>query len=311
MKLKNIIHNFFSISNSEKKGYVYFFGILLLIIILPQIIGQYFIKTNEVLKSDQQILDSLLSLIEMNETINNKKDIYYHNYQTKTSEKEVVPKISKFKFNPNESSQEELLKLGFSKFTSKIILNFRNKGGRFYKKSDLLKIYSVDSNLYLSLKDFIELPDSNTKFYPKKENPILISKKSEPININQADSSTIDKIPGFGTKLSIRVIKYRDKLGGFITQNQYKEIFGLDSFQLANLSKNTFIEPNFEPNKIELKGDCFEILKKHPYIGYKNAKILSSYIKMHGEIYHREQLKSIQGIDEQDIVKMTPYLKIN
>lgn len=53
--------------------------------------------------------------------------------------REYVPrrKVESFMFNPNTASVEELQRLGFSLKQAQAIENYRNKGGRFRRKSDL------------------------------------------------------------------------------------------------------------------------------------------------------------------------------
>ena len=281
----------------------------MVVVVLPQIIFNIYLEKQNFNITDNQKLDSILAILD------NKKTKYYDTsryklYKKYKSETENKIEIKFINFDPNIASKEELISIGFSEKTANIINNFRNKGGKFKIKNDLLKVYGIDAEHFKKIKKYILLPDTfiNRKFENKK---LFIAKSEiEAIDINLADSSSLEKVKGFGAKLTMRVLKFRDKLGGFISKEQFNLVFGLDSSQLSNLNKYTFISSSFKPRKIVLEGECYEMLKLHPFIGYKNAKILSNYIKTHGKIYSTAQLKSVYGIDEVEMNKMLPYLDI-
>ncbi|HEY4876127.1 MAG TPA: helix-hairpin-helix domain-containing protein [Puia sp.] len=56
------------------------------------------------------------------------------------------------------------------------------------------------------------------------------------IDINAADTSAFSTLPGIGSKLSNRIITFRERLGGFYSTNQVAEIYGL--------SDSTFLKIN-------------------------------------------------------------------
>ena len=64
-----------------------------------------------------------------------------------------------FHFDPNNAPAKDLLMLGFSQNLATRITRYREKGGKFKTKSDLLKIYGVDSTFYQRLYPFISLPE--------------------------------------------------------------------------------------------------------------------------------------------------------
>ena len=61
--------------------------------------------------------------------------------ETKKIDKEEKEPVELFTFNPNTLETEGWRKLGLSERQAKTIMNYRSKGGRFYKKEDLKKIY--------------------------------------------------------------------------------------------------------------------------------------------------------------------------
>ncbi|MCU0348746.1 MAG: helix-hairpin-helix domain-containing protein, partial [Saprospiraceae bacterium] len=57
-------------------------------------------------------------------------------------------KVETFAFDPNTATKEDFERLGLSSRTAQSILNYRAKGGHFYKKEDLAKIYTLRQEDY-------------------------------------------------------------------------------------------------------------------------------------------------------------------
>jgi competence protein ComEA len=169
----------------------------------------------------------------------------------------------------------------------------------------------MDSILFDEVKPFMLLPDSlvNKQFAPRNlttEN----RKKSEIIrfDINKADTGQLKSIYGIGEKLSLRIVKYREGLGGFIRTDQLKEIFGLDSAVVNRLAAKSFIEENFRPKKLDLNTASEDELEKHPYLNRKEAKAILSYRFQHGKFNVVEEIQQIYLLDKSTIDKLMPYL---
>jgi len=126
-------------------------------------------------------------------------------------------------------------------------------------------------------------------------------------DINTANQSQLKDIRGIGDVLSTRILKFRDKLGGFISKSQYEEVYGLSPTAISDLKNNTYIKSNFEPKKININSEI-NILGQHPYIGYKLAKAIVNYRKQHGEIKTIQELKKLNCINDGMYAKMHPYL---
>ena len=90
-------------------------------------------------------------------------------------------------------------------------------------------------------------------------------KKTESQNIQQtiawfkqiANSSDLLFIKGIGPKRASRIIKYRNRLGGFKNINQLNEVYGIDSTVYINLISNTILKEDSAINKINLNADFF------------------------------------------------------
>ncbi len=161
--------------------------------------------------------------------------------------RENVPrrKTETFRFNPNTVSVEDLQRLGFSLKQAQSIDNYRNKGGRFRRKSDFAKSFVVSDSIYRRLEPYIDIPK---------------------LDINLADSAAFDALPGIGGWFARQMIMYRERLGGYSFPEQLMEIRNFDREKFDKLSDLIFVSPQTAvPYPLWTLPE--EELKRHPYIG--------------------------------------------
>lgn len=248
--------------------------------------------------ADKALLDSLISS---------------WNAQSKQNQSTNLQEKRRFAFNPNTIKRDELLALGFSGSLTTRIENYVEKGGSFKIKKDLLKIYGMDSSLYRDLESFVLLPDSlvrEKREYVNTNPSQSLQTVSVKFDINTADTSELKQIYGIGEKLSLRIVKYRESLGGFIRNEQLLEVYGLDRTVVNNLVKKSFIDEDFLPKKINLNLASEEELDSHPYLTKKEAKAIIAYRFQHGAFTTVDDLQKIQLLTPRTIEKIKPYLLI-
>ena len=100
------------------------------------------------------------------------------------------------------------------------LLNYRNKGGKFYNKESLKRIYGLYDDEYKQLEPFIEIRNSKKEYNTKP-------KENLSIELNSADTTQLIKLRGIGSKLSMNIIGLRTQLGGFARVEQIKEVYGI------------------------------------------------------------------------------------
>ncbi|HMI68155.1 MAG TPA: helix-hairpin-helix domain-containing protein [Cyclobacteriaceae bacterium] len=216
---------------------------------------------------------------------------------------------SLFSFNPNTASLDDLKSLGFSDGLSLRIVNYRAKGGKFKVKRDLGKLYGMDSLLMTRLYPYIDLPEKIISAATKRF-PVATSVHSIRFDLNLADTAQLIKIYGIGPRLSMRIIKYRDRLGGFISHEQLPEVYGLDTAVINQLKKRTFIRDDFKPRQINVNAADEKEFRSLPYIPLHLAKSIAAYRFQHGDFASLEALKQIALMDESLFQKIKPYLTV-
>jgi competence protein ComEA len=91
------------------------------------------------------------------------------------------------------------------------------------------------------------------------------------VELNTADSAALLPIPGIGPTFASRIIKYRDKLGGFVCSKQLLEIYGITEENFPNIEKHIIINDSIF-SKINVNRLEFKQILKHPYIDYEKTK---------------------------------------
>lgn len=151
-----------------------------------------------------------------------------------------------FSFDPNTISPQQWQELGLRDKTILTIQHYLQKGGRFKKPEDLRKIWGLKPTEADLLIPYVQIPapiaEGKKVALIWKAAPIQDSVKVKPhknwhlapIDINMADTEAWMKFPGIGEVLAARIVKFRDKMGGFKSVEQVGKTYGIkDSlFQL-------------------------------------------------------------------------------
>lgn len=274
-------------------GIIVLYSILFLLLIAPVFIP-FFIPEQPV---DFSRFEEAMRQMELNNQ--QEKDTAFH-------QKTEFP-ANLFPFDPNQLPASEWKKLGLSDKQVAVIKNFEAKGGRFYKKEGLKKIYGISNKEYESLEPYISIKSV------EKKSPEIIAKKEpkyESIEINTVDSVSLVALPGIGPILASRIIKYREKLGGFYTLSQLKEVYGLDSLKFNSLLNRIHLNITVI-DLIDINTVTLEQLKRHPYCSFRIAKVLINYRDQHGPFTKVEDIKACKALTEEEYLKLKPYLIID
>jgi competence protein ComEA len=212
-----IIKDYFSFNSRERVSILLLCCLMTFFWILPY----WYPETKKMSSSSNWVSTSLDST----------KTLYNKPYQPLEKSLEDIVVIP-FEFDPNELTGEGFKKLGLKQKTIQTILHYREKGGRFREPGDLKKIWGISETEAKRLMPYVVIAKFNKPtVYKTIELP-----RSMPasILINQVTAADLLLIPGFTKPLAGRMIKFRDKIGGFQSLEQIRKTYGLtDSlFQL-------------------------------------------------------------------------------
>ena len=238
------------------------------------------------------------------------------NFYPKQKSTEIRSPLTPFAFDPNTASQAELSDLGLSQKVIRTILNFRNKGGKFYQKEDLQKIYGLQTTDYETLAPYIQIPPKSP---PTLSSPIAkagipndiprsFEKVSVIIDINQAAAADWEQLRGIGPSYAKRIISFRDKLGGFINIEQVAETYHLpdSTFQAIR----PFLRPSAITAPLAINTAEAKQLQAHPYLNWKQANAIVNYRMQHGHFTQKEDLYKLHALPKAVVDKIIPYLKL-
>ena len=248
-----------------------------------------------------------------------------------------------FDFDPNTIGIDSLQLLGFSYKQAQTIIHYREKGGRFRKKEDFSKMYTVSTQKYEELAPYIVIrsnatasqatrshtPDSTPRKHTNdsrhsedngeekisdgktKNKSSGWSNKRERVyvDLNEADSAALVSVSGIGPYFCKAILSYRKRLGSFASIDQLLEIKGMDQEKYDRIKDQVFVHPaGIKRFSIAEADENF--LKRHPYIGAYNARGIALFIQSQGK--ERCTLKALYEnniLSPEDTLRLHPYMK--
>jgi competence protein ComEA len=303
--LRKRFREYFTYTRKERNGLIVLLVILFVLILIK--IYQNNLPVGEIVIFDTEFqaeIDAFeKSLIPKKDKVTiTKKSKKFH-----TAEWEIPDEL--FNFDPNIVSNENLNKLGFSEKQIKTIINYRNKGGSFYKKKDLLKIYGIDNSQYKALEPYIKI-EKTAKFIKFKEKGEVSNEVLTLVELNSSTAEQLVCIKGIGEVYANRIIKYRDLLGGYYSKNQLLEVYGIDTIKYLSIVKQINIDTSLIA-KIDLNKANFKSLIKHPYINKYETEAMLKYKEIMGEFTDFEQIHENNLLSKEELIKIKPYLSLN
>ena len=148
-------------------------------------------------------------------------------------------------------------------------------------------------------------PHSQKKIYTKFPKQIKLQ-QGETIELNSADTTLLKMIPGIGSGYANRIVKYRNLLGGYATISQLKEVWGMDDYLYADIVP--FITLETPVRRLSVNKAPLEELSRHPYLNYKQAKVITDIRERKGNIESMKRLTMLEEFNDRDIKRLTPYL---
>ena len=235
-----------------------------------------------------------------------------HPGQAKTSEKAAVL----FPFDPNTLPGDSLQLLGIRGRTVRNLLKYREKGGRFYQKEDLQKIYGLRAATYKRVLPYVRIEKNAASAVAARdesaEKPAAPSFTRSvgpvPIDINQAAPEKWQELHGVGPAFARRICAFRDKLGGFVSVSQVAETYGLPDSTFQQLRPQLRLSPVFR--KIDLNAADAADLQAHPYLSWKQANAIVAYRNQHGAFSSVEEVAKVRALPPDLHRKMRGYWKV-
>ena len=165
-----------------------------------------------------------------------------------------------------------------------------------------------------ALMEFLEsLPGADAmRQSPKQQPPVAATsrtpRKRELIELNRADSAQLETLPFIGPTRAGRIIKFRSALGGFISVEQLKELYGMDSLAYAVIAPRVTVDSTLV-TPLCADTAAWANLRRHPYIGVQGARAIERYRAVHG-LRDLNELALHPPIGDSLVERWKPYLRI-
>lgn len=228
----------------------------------------------------------------------------------------VAPEIELMPFDPNTADSTQLLRLGLAPWQVRNVYKYRAKGGVYRTKADFARLYGLTAQKYKELEPYIrisgdyrpaaevygertaDLTVRDTTRYPVKIKP------GEHIVLNTADTSQLKRVPGIGSGFARAIVRYGERLGGYVSVEQLREI---DNFPDAAIAY--FVVEHPVVRRLNLNKLSLSMLRRHPYIGFYQAKTIIEYRRVHGKISSLDDLKLYKDFTPEVIARLRPYVE--
>src|SRR5574344_87584 len=296
----------------HQKGILLLSGMIIGVVafLIAVIIGYHLAKKDNV------------SLLEKEDDISSQNKYSTKYYEENTSRKRYNHSSYKnnnyysFKsFNPNTISKDELIRFGLSEKQANNIIHYRQAGGTFRRVEDLKKLYCMSDYLYSRMSPYVVINQkqlSLNKQSIQNNHQTLINNYTSTthiIDLNSADTIDLQTISGVGPKYSSRIYKYGKKLGGYVSVEQLREVWGMTEELYNKIKKQVTIKP-FVTRKVNINSMNIKVLTSHPYIDYYLAKEIIMFHKSEGDYKQIDDIKRIHILDDNTFNKIKPYLAV-
>lgn len=297
--MKRWLNNNFGFTKGEFNGVLVLLVLLLVITLFPY--AYSLVKAEEPVDEEEQLAVLKFSLVNEKETAP-QKDHHSIDFKPKARLKEL------FIFDPNVIGSAEWQKLGLSAKQAQAILTYRSRGGQFRKTEDLKKMYTISDRVYAELSPYVHIKQTAEKpLDPGISRQTFVKSVLKVIELNGADTTELDLIKGIGMTFANRIVKYRNRIGGFYKKEQLMEVFGIDSVKYLEIKDQIRIDET-QIRKININTAQVEDFKNNPYIRYKQVNAIVQYRKQHGNYKTIADLGQIAILTPETIALLKPYL---
>ena len=314
-----IRNNYLYFTRKERRGSLLLLILIFLLCATPFVLPffmKYQVVEKEIVQQSSASLNTQQQSAKTKNNYSSNENQYYRPYDEPkeySTKNNTIISETLFYFDPNTLDEAGWKKIGLSNKTIATILNYISKGGKFREASDIKKIWGLKADDAEKLIPYIQIAATEQAHSNKSFNHSFERKASTPktyliVNINEADTTELISLPGIGSKLSQRIINFRNRLGGFYRVEQVAETFALPDSTYQKIKP--LLQVSGAVKTININAANVNELKQHPYIKYSLANAIVQFRTQHGNFTHVNELKKIMIVDEGLYQKLLPYLAV-
>ena len=131
-------------------------------------------------------------------------------------------------------------------------------------------------------------------------------KKDTVLDLNRCDTTDLLFIRGIGRYTALRIVEYREQLGGYYSPLQ------LTDEPLARCHLDTllhaFTASADDVQRIPVNSCGIDALQRHPYLRYPQAKAIYTLRRRHVRLHALDDLRTLPELTDEDLQRLAPYL---
>jgi len=222
--------------------------------------------------------------------------------------KAEVSRVALRRFDPNHAGEQEWGALGISPRLAGNWKKYLERGGRFRTVGDVNKLYGMEPAIFEKIKPWMFVASAPRDSFPGLQNRAYKNNRAcATMDVNAADSAAWEKLPGIGPVLAGRIVRFRNRLGGFYSIEQVGETYGLPDSTFQRIYPCLGMDT--PPALLEINTASEAELRIHPYLGFRLARMLVAFRTQHGPFSIPEDLFKLPLMDTITYQRLKPYLR--
>ena len=282
---------YFKFTKQQRSGIFLLFGIIIILQLVYFFVDFYPTQEKDLGKQQWLALQTEVDSLKLHQS--NDKPVMYP-------------------FNPNFISDYKGYKLGMSVEEIDRLLAFRKQNKFVNSAKEFQNVTKVSDSLLNRMAPFFKFPDwvnhkkGNNGFVNFSNKSFSKKEKITVIDLNQATQEDLIKINGIGEVISLRILTQKEKLGGFVSMEQLKDVWGLSPEVILSLNKHFAITKLPNLDKIDINNASLKELSQFFYFKQDLARQIVKYRSMYGDFKNIEDLAKVNNfpVEKADFISL-------
>jgi len=207
-------------------------------------------------------------------------------------------------FNPNYLDDYKGYLLGIPHPVLDSLYAFRASGGTLYLFSDFQRLSGLPDSVTARWKPYFKFPTLKTPPSRKKFQP-----KPSYRDLNQATALELQTVRGMGPVLSERLLRFRERLGGFVDSTQVLDVYGLDPEVAQRVMIAFPLQSRPRITKLDLNKASAGELASLVYLTPAMAAEIVAWRDSLGPLRNTRDLRAVLDLPEDRIERIALYLQ--
>ncbi len=223
---------------------------------------------------------------------------------------EESPKV--YPFNPNFITDYKGYTLGMSNEEIDRLHLFRSENRWIYSAKEFQQATLISDSLLQIIAPLFKFPEwaNRPKNKKKERQQKLVVEVVAHKDLNQATIEDLKVIYGIGDKLSARIVKFRNRLGGFMVNEQLYDVYGLEEEVVLRILEEFRVKEQPIIERININTSTRREMEQLIYINQNLAIQIVTYRDSVGIIQTFDELTKIEEFPADKIDRIKLYLSL-